>query len=176
MHKALGAGRSQRVTLPAQEVASRIELQSLPRRCSPSSSQSRASMRRSDNVFSPVRRLGFSLACQAWDRSSGPWFLVCVGDICAFESADRLAAYASLVPAARDSGKRVGNNKRMRGGNRTLKRVFYHSAYSSLRSTPESRAFYDLQHSRQSDPPATVLSLRSLLHPQLSLDLRDDRR
>jgi transposase len=30
-------------------------------------------------------------------------FLVCVGDISAFESADRLAAYAGLVPAARDS-------------------------------------------------------------------------
>jgi transposase len=66
-----------------------------------------------------------------------------VGDILAFESADRLAAYAGLVPAARDSGKRVGNRRRMRGGNKTLKRVFYHSAFASLRSAPESRAFYD---------------------------------
>ena len=73
----------------------------------------------------------------------GAEFLVAVGDICAFESADRLAAYAGLVPAARDSGKRVGNNKRMRGGNKTLKRVFYQSAFASLRSAPESRAFYD---------------------------------
>jgi transposase len=70
--------------------------------------------------------------------------LVAVGDIRAFESADRLAAYAVLVPAARDSGKRVGNNKRMRGGNKTLKRVFYQSAFASLRSSaPESRVFYD---------------------------------
>ncbi len=38
----------------------------------------------------------------------GAEFLVAVGDICAFSSADRLAAYAGLVPAARDSGKRVG--------------------------------------------------------------------
>jgi hypothetical protein len=38
----------------------------------------------------------------------GAEFLVCVGDLCAFSSADRLAAYAGLVPAARDSGKRVG--------------------------------------------------------------------
>ena len=73
----------------------------------------------------------------------GAEFLVCVGDILAFESADRLAAYAGLVPAARDSGKRVGNRRRMRGGNKTLKRVFYHSAFASLRSAPESRAFYD---------------------------------
>jgi len=63
----------------------------------------------------------------------GAEFLVAVGDVSAFESADRLAAYAGLVPVARDSGKRVGNNKRMRGGNKTLKRVFYQSAFSSLR-------------------------------------------
>lgn len=57
--------------------------------------------------------------------------------------ADRLAAYAGLVPAARDSGKRVGNHRKGRGGNRVLKRVFYQSAFSSMRAVPESRAFYD---------------------------------
>ena len=49
-------------------------------------------------------------------------FLVTVGNISGFESADRLAAYAGLVPAANDSGKRVGNNRRMRGGNKALKK------------------------------------------------------
>lgn len=78
----------------------------------------------------------------------GAEFLVCVGDICAFESADRLAAYeAGLVPASRDSGKRVGNRRRMRGGNKTLKRVFYQSAFASLRGSQESRAFYDRKRS-----------------------------
>jgi transposase len=73
----------------------------------------------------------------------GAEFLVAVGDLSAFESADRLAAYAGLVPAAHDSGKRVGNHKRMRGGNKVLKRVFYQSAFSSLRTSAESRTFYD---------------------------------
>jgi transposase len=73
----------------------------------------------------------------------GAEFLVAVGDIRAFESAERLATYAGLVPAARDSGKRVGNNNRMRGGNRVLKQVFYQSAFASLRSAPESKAFYE---------------------------------
>jgi len=73
----------------------------------------------------------------------GAEFLVAVGDLRAFQSADRLAAYAGLVPAARDSGKRTGNNRRMRGGNKVLKRVFYQSAFASLRSSAESRAFYD---------------------------------
>ena len=47
----------------------------------------------------------------------GAEFLVASGDLRSFGSADRLAAYAGLVPAANDSGKRVGNHKRMRGGN-----------------------------------------------------------
>jgi hypothetical protein len=68
---------------------------------------------------------------------------VSVGDIRAFESADRLAVYAGLVPAARDSGKRVGNHRSMRGGNKVLKRLFYQSAFASLRNAPESTAFYD---------------------------------
>jgi transposase len=41
----------------------------------------------------------------------GAEFLVAVGGICAFASADRLAAYTGLVPAARDSGKRVGKHR-----------------------------------------------------------------
>ncbi len=49
----------------------------------------------------------------------GAEFLVAVGDVVsAFGSADRLAAYAGLVPAARDSGKRVSNHRRGRGGNK----------------------------------------------------------
>ncbi len=73
----------------------------------------------------------------------GSEFLVSVGDLAAFEGADQLAAYAGLVPAAHDSGKRVGNDRRMRGGNKVLKRVFYQSAFASLRSSPHSRAFYE---------------------------------
>jgi transposase len=67
--------------------------------------------------------------------------------------ADRLAAYAGLVPAARDSGKRVGNHRKGRGGNRVLKRVFYQSAFSSMRAVPESRAFYDRKSAKARGTP-----------------------
>jgi transposase len=74
----------------------------------------------------------------------GAEFLATVGDPRdGFASADQLAAFAGLAPAARDSGKRTGNDRRMRGGNRRLKQVFYQAAFASLRSSPESRAFYD---------------------------------
>lgn len=73
----------------------------------------------------------------------GADFLVAVGwNLDAFASGDHLAAYAGLVPVPRDSGKRTGNLRRMRGGNKVLKRVFYQSAFASLKH-PDSRAFYD---------------------------------
>ena len=141
-HKALGAARSQNVTLPAQEVGAAIvaelaedvlglkdRLQSIDEEIG-----QRFFARREARVLISLPGMGPILGAE---------FLVAVGEISAFESADRLAAYAGLVPAARDSGKWVGNNRRMRGGNKVLKRVFYQSAFASLRSAPESRVFYD---------------------------------
>ncbi|HZY58094.1 MAG TPA: IS110 family transposase, partial [Rubrobacteraceae bacterium] len=34
-------------------------------------------------------------------------------------------------------------HRRMGGGNKVLKRVFYQSAFASLRASPESKAFYE---------------------------------
>ena len=140
--KALAASKAQSVTLPAQEVASRIvadlagEILALKGRIESIDEEI------GQRFFArPEARILISLP--GMGPILGAEFLVAVGEICAFESADRLAAYAGLVPAARDSGKRVGNNRRMRGGNKSLKRVFYQSAFASLRSAPESRAFYE---------------------------------
>src|SRR5215211_3601944 len=139
--KALSAAGSQSVALPAQAVASRIvaqlavEVLSLKERIESIDEEigQRFFARPEARILSSLPGMGAILGAE---------FLVCVGDICAFESADRLAAYAGLVPASRDSGKRVGNRRRMRGGNTTLKRVFYQSAFASLRGSQESRAFY----------------------------------
>ena len=140
--KALSAAKSQSVSLPAQDVASRIvaelakDVLGLKERIEGIDEEigQRFFARPEARILTSLPGMGPILGAE---------FLVAVGDISAFESADRLAAYAGLVPAARDSGKRVGNNKRMRGGNKVLKRVFYQSAFASLRSAPESRVFYD---------------------------------
>jgi transposase len=141
--KALAAAKAQSVTLPAQEVASRIvaelakDVLGLKERVESLDEElkQRFFARPEARILTSLPGMGPILGAE---------FLVAVGDICAFSSAERLAAYAGLVPAARDSGKRVGNNKRMRGGNKVLKRVFYQSAFASLRSSaPESRVFYD---------------------------------
>jgi transposase len=141
-HKALTAARSQSVTLPAEDLASRIvaelagEILSLKDRIEGIDEElgQRFLARPEAPILASLPGMGTLLGAE---------FLVAVGDLSAFESADRLAAYAGLVPAANDSGKRVGNNRRMRGGNKVLKRVLYQSAFASLRASPESRAFYD---------------------------------
>jgi transposase len=140
--KALAAAKAQSITLPAQEVASRIVAEL--------ANDVLGFKERIESIDEEIGQRFFArpearilISLPGMGPILGAEFLVAVGDICAFESADRLAAYAGLVPAARDSGKRVGNNRRMRGGNKTLKRVFYQSAFASLRSAPESRAFYE---------------------------------
>jgi transposase len=140
--KALGAAKSQRITLPAEPVAARIvaelaaETLTLKDRIELIDEQIKQRFydRPEAEILASLPGMGPLLGAE---------FLVGVGDLSAFESADHLAAYAGLVPAANDSGKRVGNNRRMRGGNKNLKRVFYQAAFASLRSSPESRAFYD---------------------------------
>jgi transposase len=70
-------------------------------------------------------------------------FLACTGDIRRFASADALASTAGLAPVQRQSGKRAGW-RRAFGGDKTLKRVFYQSAFCAVATgDPLSRAFYD---------------------------------
>jgi transposase len=171
--KALTAANSQSVTLPAQDVASRIVAE-----------LAQEVLALKDRIESLDEELGqrFFARPEAPILTSlpgmgpllGAEFLVAVGDLSAFESADRLAAYAGLVPAAHDSGKRVGNNKRMRGGNKVLKRVFYQSAFSSLRSAPESRAFYERKRSEGKKHTQALVALARRRVNVLWAMLRDE--
>lgn len=141
---AVSAAGAQSTTLvPAEDLASRIvselagqalslkeRLASLDREL-----EERFSTHPSAEILTSLPGMGTLLGAE---------FLVAAGDdMAAFASADHLAAYAGLVPAAHDSGRRTGNNRRMRGGNKVLKRVFYQSAFASLRTNGASRAFYD---------------------------------
>ena len=90
-HKALSAARSQNVTLPAQEVASRIvaelaeEILAFKERIESIDEEigERFFARPEARILNSLPGMGAILGAE---------FLVCVGDICAFESADRLAA------------------------------------------------------------------------------------
>jgi transposase len=140
--KALAAAKSQSISLPAEPVAAHIVAEL--------AAEILALKESIEEIDEEIERRFFDrpeaeilASLPGMGPLLGAEFLVAVGDLSAFDSADHLAAYAGLVPAANDSGKRVGNNRRMRGGNKNLKRVFYQSAFASLRSSPESRAFYD---------------------------------
>ncbi len=142
--RALTAANSQSVTLPAEQITSSEaivvelagEVLALKRSIETLDGELRERFfaREEARILTSLPGVGVTLGAE---------FLVVAGDLSGFESADHLAAYASLVPAAHDSGKKTGNNRRMRGGNKALKYVFHQSAFASLRSCPESRAFYD---------------------------------
>ena len=68
-------------------------------------------------------------------------FLSEVGDPSRFASAGALAAAAGLVPATRQSGG-ASFQRRARRGNRTLKNLFYRSAFSCTVHHAPSRAYY----------------------------------
>ncbi len=172
--KALAAAKTQSVELPGQEVASRIvaeiagEVLTLKERLPALDKEiaSRFFDRPEAQILASLPGIGPVLGAE---------FLVSVGDLSAFESADQLAAYAGLVPAARDSGKRVGNNRRMRGGNKVLKRVFFLSAFSSLRSSPHSRAFYDRKRGEGKRHTQALIALARRRVNVLWAMLRDDK-
>lgn len=104
----------------------------------------------------------------------GADFLVAVGwNLEGFVSGDRLAAYAGLVPVARDSGKLTGNLHRMRGGNKVLKRVFYQAAFASLKH-PDSRAYYDRKRREGKRHHQAVIALARRRVNVLYAMLRDD--
>jgi transposase len=141
--KALAAAKAQSVTLPAESVAATIVSELAKEALALKERISTLDRELEQRFFArPEARILASLPGMG-PILGGSEFLVSVGDLSAFSSADQLAAYAGLVPAAHDSGKRVGKHRRMRGGNKVLKRVFYQSAFASLRSSPHSRAFYD---------------------------------
>jgi transposase len=81
------------------------------------------------------------------------------GNLDGFASADRLAAFAGVAPAPRDSGQVSGNDHRPQRYHRRLQRVFYTSALISIRCDPNSRAFYDRKRAEGKRHVQAVLAL-----------------
>ncbi len=97
------------------------------------------------------------------------------GDMDAFDSADRLAGFAGVAPAARDSGKISGNLHRPKRYSRRLQRVFYTSALISIRCCDESRRFYDRKRAEGKRHVQAVMALARRRVNVLWALLRDGR-
>jgi transposase len=156
--KALAAAKAQSVTLPAEDVAARIVAELAKEVLSLKDHIESIDEEIGQRFFARPEAL-ILISLPGMGPILGAEFLVSAGDLSAFDNADKLAAYAGLVPAANDSGKRTGNDRRMRGGNKLLKRVFYQSAFASLRSAPESRAFYDRKRSEGKKHTQALIAL-----------------
>ncbi len=90
----------------------------------------------------------------------GAEFLAAVGgSLDDFDSPDALAAFAGVAPAPRDSGKVSGNLHRPLTYHRRLQRVFYTSAFVSVRYDPNSRKFYDRKRAEGKKHVQAVLAL-----------------
>jgi transposase len=88
---------------------------------------------------------------------------------------DRLAGFAGVAPAPRDSGKISGNLHRPRRYSRRLQRVFYTSALISIRCCEESRRFYDRKRAEGKRHTQAVLALARRRVNVLWALLRDGR-
>jgi transposase len=84
-------------------------------------------------------------------------FIAEAGSIKRFSTPDKLAAAAGLAPVLKQSGK-VRYLKRAHGGNKTLKRVFFQSAFCSL-THPDSKAFYRRKRDERKTHHQAVLAL-----------------
>ena len=75
----------------------------------------------------------------AWRRREP---LAVAGGLNRFATGDQLASAAGLAPALQQSGK-VRYLQRATSGDRTLKMIFYQSAFCALQRDAVSRAYYD---------------------------------
>lgn len=170
--RALQAAEGQTVRLPAEEVSAAIVTDLATEVLAVGERLSRLDEELEQRFFShPQAEILVSLP--GLGPRLGAEFLVAVGDLASFGSADHLAAYAGLVPVPRDSGKSTGNLRRMHGGNKVLKRVFYQSAFASLR-TPYSRAFYDRKRGEGKRHHQAVMALARRRVNVLWAMLRDE--
>lgn len=105
----------------------------------------------------------------------GAEFVAAAGDLSAYRDAGHLASAAGLVPVPRDSGRRTGNLHRPKRYNRALRRVFFMSALSSLRTDGPNRQFYQRKRSEGLKHVQAVIALARRRVSVLWALLRDGR-
>jgi transposase len=170
--RALRAAEGQTVHLPAEELGARLvselaaELLRLNERLRHLDEELEA-------CFFSHAQAKIILSMPGMGPRLGAEFLVAVGSLSAYQSADKLAAYAGLAPVSLDSGKVKGRLRRPHGGNRSLKQVLYQSAFASLKN-PASRAFYDRKRSEGKKHHQAVLALARRRVNVLYAMLRDE--
>lgn len=100
---------------------------------------------------------------------------ITAGDLAAFGTAAKLAAYAGLAPVPNDSGTRTGILHRPKRYHRRLRHVLFMAAFSSAQREGPSREFYQRKRAEhQRHVQATIALARRLVDVLWAL-LRDQR-
>lgn len=100
---------------------------------------------------------------------------ITAGDLAAFGSAARLAAYAGLAPVPNDSGRRSGVLHRPVRYHRRLRHVFYMAAFAGIKPEGPSREFYRRKRSERQRHTKAMIALARRLVDVLWALLRDNR-
>jgi transposase len=138
--KAIAAAQVQRILVPGQTRMAEFvrefaaEAVSARRRISELESRIRADLDRHPDaaLIASMPGMGATLTAE---------FLAEAGDLARFASADQLASAAGLAPVLQQSGK-MHYLRRATAGSKTMKFVFYQSAFAAIRCDPASKAFY----------------------------------
>ena len=154
--RALAAAREQTIAVPGERVAAdlvrelAVEAARTRGRLAALDRDLQAALARHPDaaLIQSLPGMGATLAAE---------FIAEAGSIERFPTPDKLAAAAGLAPVLKQSGK-VRYLKRAHGGNKTLKRVFFQSAFCSL-SHPDSKAFYRRKRNERKTHHQAVLAL-----------------
>jgi transposase len=167
---ALAAAAAQSIRLPAREVTARLasDLLGLDRRIKDldKTIAQRLAGHPQARIICSLPGMGPLLVAE---------LLVAVGDLGSFPDAGHLAAYAGLAPVARDSGRRTNNLHPPRRYNRSLRRVFYLSALSSLSGPGPSRDYYQRKRAQGRKHQQALIALARRRVDVLWALLRDNR-
>lgn len=155
---AVAAAHAQSVRIAGQDTASAIVAEIADEVLRLSDRIAEADERVNEAFFSlPQARVITSMP--GFGPRLGAELLVEIGDVSRFASGGHLAAYAGIAPVSRDSGKSTGNRMRARGGNKRLKRVFYHSAFVASCHDERARAFYERKRAEGKHHHQAIIAL-----------------
>ncbi|EME65055.1 transposase [Rhodococcus ruber BKS 20-38] len=158
-HTAVEAARAQHTRVPGQQVAAEMVAR-LAKEVIALDTQIGETETQIEARFRGHRHAPIILSMPRFGSILGAEFLAATGgDMTLFDSADRLAGVAGLAPVPRDSGRVRGNLHRPRRYDRRLLRACYLSAMVSIRSCPESRAYYDRKRTEGKRHTQAVLAL-----------------
>jgi transposase len=169
---ALAAAKTQRLTVPGERVAAELvrelalELRQLRDRLTLLDREIETALQRHPDaaLIRSLPGMGATLTAE---------FIAEAGNLTRFPTPDNLASAAGLAPILKQSGK-VRYLQRARRANKTLKRVFYQSAFCSL-GHPTSRAFYERKRAEGKRHHQAVLALARRRVNVLHAILRDRR-